>query len=267
MSDLYIKDKPKLQSWIFLREHIYYDEQGSIIAKKIIYDTGEGNKTAEWYRYENFAFIKKLNGLQMPLYNLPLITSTTNTIYIAEGEKDCNTLFDELGYTATTLPNGAGGKWREKYNKHLAERDIIILTDNDDAGKKYGETVVNALLPVAKSVKLIPAAAIYPEIKHKGDISDIVSALGVDAAKEMLDKAVAVAETITEPFNIEPIPIEHIGEKNLKPPDYSDAGNAEIFSRFYKDDLIFVDALGWLWWNGKRWERDDHKALALVLSL
>ena len=29
-----------------------------------------------------------------------------------------------------------------------------------------------------------------------------------------------------------------------------------------KDDLIFVDALGWLWWNRQKWERDDHKATA-----
>ncbi len=53
----------------------------------------------------------------------------------------------------------------------------------------------------------------------------------------------------------------------VRPPDYSDAGNAVIFARVYKDDLIFVDALGWLWWNGWKWERDDHKATAWALKL
>lgn len=53
----------------------------------------------------------------------------------------------------------------------------------------------------------------------------------------------------------------------VKPPDFSDAGNAEVFSRIYKDELIFVDALGWLWWNGKKWERDDHMALVCALAL
>ncbi|MDE7244344.1 MAG: hypothetical protein K2O18_10285, partial [Oscillospiraceae bacterium] len=53
----------------------------------------------------------------------------------------------------------------------------------------------------------------------------------------------------------------------VKPPDYSDAGNAVVFSRVYRDDLIFVDALGWLWWTGKKWERDDHKAVAWALDL
>lgn len=54
---------------------------------------------------------------------------------------------------------------------------------------------------------------------------------------------------------------------SVKPPDYSDAGNAAVFSRVYQKDIIFVDALGWLWWDGKRWERDDHKATAWALEL
>ena len=28
-----------------------------------------------------------------------------------------------------------------------------------------------------------------------------------------------------------------------------------------------MDALGWLWWNGRKWERDDHKATAWALKL
>lgn len=56
-------------------------------------------------------------------------------------------------------------------------------------------------------------------------------------------------------------------EDSIRPPDYSDAGNATVFCRLYGDSLIFVDALGWLWWNGQRWERDDHKAMNLALAL
>lgn len=54
---------------------------------------------------------------------------------------------------------------------------------------------------------------------------------------------------------------------SINPPDYSDAGNAAVFSRVYRDDLLYTDALGWLWWNGQRWERDDHKATAWALEL
>ena len=54
---------------------------------------------------------------------------------------------------------------------------------------------------------------------------------------------------------------------SVRPPDYSDAGNAEVFVREHRGDLIFTDSLGWLWWTGKKWERDDHKATAWAITL
>lgn len=53
----------------------------------------------------------------------------------------------------------------------------------------------------------------------------------------------------------------------VKPADYSDAGNAEVFVREYSSHLIFVDSMGWLFWDGKRWERSEHKALMLAMEL
>ena len=55
--------------------------------------------------------------------------------------------------------------------------------------------------------------------------------------------------------------------ESLRPPDYSDAGNASVFSRLYRNDLIYTDALGWLWWNGRRWERDEHRAVSWAIAL
>lgn len=55
--------------------------------------------------------------------------------------------------------------------------------------------------------------------------------------------------------------------ESVEPADYSDAGNAAVFYRAYQNDLLFVDALGWLYWNGRRWERNDHRALAWALDL
>lgn len=56
-------------------------------------------------------------------------------------------------------------------------------------------------------------------------------------------------------------------QESVKPPDNSDAGNADAFTRRYRDNLLFSDALGWLVWNGKRWERNDHQALTLATQL
>ncbi|WP_162609428.1 phage/plasmid primase, P4 family [Flavonifractor sp. An82] len=55
--------------------------------------------------------------------------------------------------------------------------------------------------------------------------------------------------------------------EQVRPPDFSDAGNAEAFTRKYRDTLLFSDALGWMVWNSQRWERSDHKALTLATEL
>lgn len=64
-------------------------------------------------------------------------------------------------------------------------------------------------------------------------------------------------------------PTEHIKNppEQVRPPDFSDAGNAEAFTQKYRDTLLFSDALGWMVWNGQRWERSDHKALTLATEL
>lgn len=56
-------------------------------------------------------------------------------------------------------------------------------------------------------------------------------------------------------------------QEQVRPPDFSDAGNAEAFTQKYRDTLLFSNALGWLVWNGQRWERSDHKALTLATEL
>lgn len=55
--------------------------------------------------------------------------------------------------------------------------------------------------------------------------------------------------------------------KNVRPGDFSDSGNAETFWTVNEGRLLFSDALGWLVWNGKRWERNDHRALTLAIEL
>ena len=54
---------------------------------------------------------------------------------------------------------------------------------------------------------------------------------------------------------------------NVRPNDYSDAGNATVFVREYHEDVIYTDSMGWICWDGKRWERNEHRALELAEEL
>lgn len=204
MSDLFTRDsKSKSKAPTYrdtpLREHIYFDEFNNIVCKKTLYSKSSGGKTAVWYRFDNRKFVKGLNGIKPPLYKLPeLIASKEPTVFIVEGEKDVETML-RLGYSATSSPHGAGTPWRaERYNHFLRGRNIIIIADNDDPGEKAAENTAKGVISVAKTIKVIPSAAILSGLKHKGDVSDIVEQVGSDKAKSLIDAAVMRANLYVE---------------------------------------------------------------------
>src|SRR5690606_11913344 len=102
------------------------------------------------------------------LYRLPeLIAAPPDVpVFVCEGEKDAQRLADE-GLIATTGSCGAG-KWREGFSEHLAGRDVVILPDNDDVGRKHAALVLRSVHPFARSVRIIE----LPGLPPKGDVSD-----------------------------------------------------------------------------------------------
>lgn len=189
--------KPRKRLDDLTRAHDYHNADGSLFARKVVYKFDDGSKSAAWFLFNpstgQFDFNSQgLRGQHAPLYDLHRIPGSSGAVYIVEGEKDVATL-QGMGLTATTAPNGASAKWQTYYNDVLAGRDIVIVTDNDDPGRKYGQTVAKGVQPIANSVKVVPSTAIYTDTPTKGDISDIVGIIGQAAALEELTRATAAA--------------------------------------------------------------------------
>ncbi len=198
MSDLFIGESDAIQpknTSTPIRAHIYRDAEGNTVARKSIYRKDDGLKYALWERLEKGVWHKGLDKVKAPLYRLNELNNS-NMIYIVEGEKDVDTMFS-LGYTATTSPKGAAGKWEPEYNKFLTGKEVVIISDNDEAGEKYAETVKQGVLSTAKSIRVIPASALSDKLPHNGDISDAFSILGREKTIDNLSKAVENAE-VTE---------------------------------------------------------------------
>lgn len=53
----------------------------------------------------------------------------------------------------------------------------------------------------------------------------------------------------------------------IRPRDFSDAGNAEVFATLYSKEMLYCDALGWLVWDEKRWAVDKAAAQVNALQL
>jgi RecA-family ATPase len=110
----------------------------------------------------------KLNELHV-LYRWPeLLKYPDGTIFFCEGEKDADRVAG-LGHCATTV---AGGKWTNECVKSLAGRDVIILEDNDDAGRAKALAAAQTLQGTAKTIRIVS----LPDLPDKGDVSDWLDA-------------------------------------------------------------------------------------------
>ena len=91
-------------------------------------------------------------GERRVLYRLQeLLRYADATVFITEGEKDADRVAS-LGFCATTV---ACGDWTDDCVKALAGRDVLILEDNDDAGRKKAFEAAQALHGVAKTIRIV----------------------------------------------------------------------------------------------------------------
>lgn len=246
MSDLFSQSVNTLTSaasYKLDREHIYKNSVGEIVGKKSIWKApGVKSKKVKCYRYENGQYIERLNNAKFPLYHLPELLSSKDTIIVAEGEKDVETL-EKLGYTATSKPNGAGSKWLTEYNDYIKDRNVILLADNDKPGKDNVERDAALIWSIVKSVKVVYSENVLPGLREHGDISDIVAEIGEDQAKTVLDKVISETRAYSRVEN-KPLELpmymyvdERTGKRKVNPALLAKAFKAREHYRLVKDPL------------------------------
>ncbi|WP_349568444.1 VapE domain-containing protein [Azotobacter salinestris] len=118
-----------------------------------------------------------VKGVRQVPYRLPQMLEQPDTLtFIVEGEKDADTLA-AAGLVATCNAGGAN-KWPNALAPYFKGRQVVILPDNDDAGRSHAAMVASKLAGVAASVRVLE----LPDLPHKGDVSDWLAA-GRDAAE------------------------------------------------------------------------------------
>jgi AAA domain/Toprim-like len=160
-----------------------------------------------------------LKGVTRILYNLPDVLSAKQ-VMIVEGEKDVESA-RTLGLTATCNSSGAG-KWRDEYSHCLQGKDVVIIADGDEPGRKHAQQIAASILGKASSIKLLelPGAKDLTEwIERGGNSSQLVelfrqtpekntasnqevstSRLRVVSAVELLSLDIHLRELILAPF-------------------------------------------------------------------
>lgn len=78
------------------------------------------------------------------------------------------------------------GKWRDEYNESLHGKTVIILPDNDEAGRNHAEQVAASLYNIAEEIVVIN----LPNLKEKGDVTDFFENGGtVDELIGLIERA------------------------------------------------------------------------------
>jgi hypothetical protein len=102
-------------------------------------------------------------------YRLPELIraiAQRRTIAIVEGEKDVDNL-RKVGIAATCNAGGAG-RWRLELSSHFCGADVVLIPDNDDAGRDHVNKVGHALTNTADRIRIL----YLPNLPEKGDVSD-----------------------------------------------------------------------------------------------
>lgn len=159
----------------------YYTIDGKYLAEKVRGYDDSGKHTTRWRRRNGKGgFISGRVKGELYLYGLPNLKNVRDgdTVYIAEGEKDVETL-RKHGLVAVSGPDGAGhNKFPQEAVKWFAKKKVVIFQDNDEVGKAFAQDEAAAVSKVAESVKLIDLQALWPDIPEHADISDYLQRFG-----------------------------------------------------------------------------------------
>lgn len=150
------------------RVYHYRDESGALLFQTLRYRP----KTFRQRRpLPSGGWAYDLKGVRLVLYRLPEILRSSSVVYLVEGEKDADALA-AYGLNTTTSPLGAG-KWRDQYAHSLAGKDVVLVPDNDKAGRAHMQTAAGSLL--ANGAESVGWVDLPPSIR---DCCDAMQAMG-----------------------------------------------------------------------------------------
>lgn len=159
-------------------------------------------------------WIWSMEGVTRILFNLPAVLLAP-LVYIVEGEKDCQTLI-ALGLVATCNVSGAG-KWISAYSDRLKGKDVVVIPDNDEAGRKHAVDVVASLEGKANSIKQV--------IVPNKDVTEFVESFpNQEKAKQEL--ALLVEKTA---HLVRPLPIYTVQEMEIQYREHAKKIQSECF--------------------------------------
>ena len=254
----------------------YQDAAGDLLYQVVRFDP------KDFRQYDAVRKVWNLNDVERVPYRLPDLLRAIGEgkgIFLVEGEKDVEAL-RALGLTATTNQGGSGSAslWKGFAKKYFhADVRVYVVPDADDPGQLLAADAARHLQAAGCDVKKIDLG--YPiGKKHGKDVSDwlaeghtreeliaLASAapLWVAAAPPAaVQEEQAVDTVLSTPEEGVVRGLREIARQRREQiaataPRDTGTGNAELFALLAEGRLKYVPAWGWVYFDEKRWARDD----------
>ncbi len=224
-----------------------------------------------------------------PLFHLPDVNHAVKKIgriWWHEGEKAAEAWQSTLGHISSTTAHGAKSPGMTDFTPLVGVDEVIILPDNDDAGRKYAEEIARRVMAIAPLAKV--RILCLPGLPPKGDAVEwleLQAGEPVEATLAAVDELVEACPVLTSPPAATPPPpnpppaaelaptltidepqIPMPGSTPLqaaaagKPWILRDLGNAHRFVHMHQAKARYDCRRGiWRLWDGKHWASDENQ--------
>jgi len=155
----------------------YRDVEGNLIGMEVRFDSAKQKQVLPFGRSSG-GWVQAEPDVKWPLYNLEAIEDS-HRIFITEGAKACDVVIG-LDMAGTTS-SGGSGKFSHTDWTPLAGKEVFILPDNDEPGRKYADGVSKTLKALEPAAKVREIA--LPGLPPSGDVVDWVARTFGDAAE------------------------------------------------------------------------------------
>ena len=122
--------------------HDYHDATGNLIYQRVRFEPGSNGRSKKYMPFDPATGQWKRPG-EPVLYHLPDVLNST-TVYIVEGERKADVL-KSWGLVGTCFDSGADSTITPAMIAALTCKEIIILPDNDESGRKYCDKIIQAV--------------------------------------------------------------------------------------------------------------------------
>ena len=203
------------------QEWEYKDEAGeTLFVKRRFKVNTEKGKTYSLHKVDAAGRRQgTMTGARIVPYRLPELLNAKEAgraIYLVEGEKAADALVS-IGAIATTSHAGAG-HWPADITQYFTGAVVIVVPDCDAPGWKYARRVVEALLPVAKAIRVLDfnlpelGDDAYEWVADGGDrtrLAELAKALPViTTIDQVITPEWIVPRETEEPITLDPLPEE-----------------------------------------------------------